>query len=193
MRAALLFAPAISGSFAAGCMISEQTGQGHQDLVFFFDTQFNRIMLFGRSGAIAAVALWVFAGSRKKTAPVLVGAGLLAVALGLFAKDYPRLSRYKVQVTQQGLVIEIPREPEMSFGWDAVQEIYIEGVGPGPRDGDAFSQMLELPEWHLLRIGVAGGETHELNLELLSIEQRQTLGKAIAARAHLVQTEWREA
>jgi hypothetical protein len=188
VRAALTLA--IFGLCAAGCMISEQTGQGNEDLVFFFDTEFNRIMLFGRSALIAAVALWVFAGSGKKTGPVLFGVGLIAASLGLFAKDYPRLSRYRVQVLNEGLVLEIPPEPEMSFPWDAIQEMYVEGVGPArPDDGDAFSKMLELPEWHVLRITLAGGATQEVNLELLSIEQRQTLWKAIARRAHLVKME----
>jgi hypothetical protein len=192
VRAALLVA--IAGlavlTAAGGCMISEQTGQGRQDLVFFFDTQFNQIMLYGRSAAIAAIALWVFASFKKKTGPILVGVGILAVALGLFAKDYPRLSRYKVQVLQQELVLEIPPEPEMRFGWEQIEDMYIEGVGPiVPDDSNEIAKMLDLPEWHLLRFGLAGGETHEVNLELLSIEQRQTLWKAIAARAHLRRLE----
>lgn len=188
VRAALLLA--FVWLSAAGCMISEQSGQGHEELVFFFDTQFNRIMLFGRSAILGVVALWVFAGARRKAGPVLFGVGVLALAAGLFAKDYPRLSRYRVQVLQEGLVLEIPPEPEMKLPWESIKEMYIEGVGPVRSGrGDAISKMLELPEWHLMRIGVAGGETYEVNLELLSIEQRQTLWKAIAARAHLVQTE----
>ena len=50
---------------SSGCMISEQEGQDREDLTFQFDTEFNRIILFTRSGALAVVALWLFAGSKK--------------------------------------------------------------------------------------------------------------------------------
>lgn len=171
-----------------GCMISEQLGQGDEELLFHFDTQFNRIMLFARSAAIGAIALWLFVGSRRKVGPILFGIALLAVAGGLFVKDHPRMSSYRVEVLDEGLVLAIPPGPEKSFAWGAIEEIYIEGVGPtDSRPKDAVAKMLELPEWHSLRITVAGGETHLVDLKLLSMEQRQTLWRAIAKRANLVQ------
>jgi hypothetical protein len=174
----------------SGCMISEQEGQGVEELSFHFDTDFNRIVLFARSAAIGLVALWVFAGSRRKTGPVVVGVALLVVALGLFVKDYPTLSRYNVQVLDQGLVLRIPPEEERSFPWEAIEEMYVEGVGPASSPhGDAMTKLLELPDWHSMRITLTGGETHLVDLKRLSIEQRQTLWRAIARRAQLVQTE----
>jgi hypothetical protein len=172
----------------AGCMISEQLGQGDEELLFHFDTQFNRVMLLARSAALGAIALWLFAGSRKKVGPILLGVALLVVAGGLFVKDFPRLSSYRVEVLADGLVLAIPPQPEKSLAWGAIQEIYIEGIGEeNSRPKDAVAKMLELPEWHSLRITVADGGTHQVDLKLLSIEQRQTLWRAIARRANLVE------
>lgn len=176
--------------FGSGCMVSEQAGQGLEELAFHFDTEFNRIVLFGRSAAIAAVALWVLAGSRKNAAPIVVGVLLLAASLGLFFKDYPTLSGYSVEVLDEGLVLRIPPDEEKSFAWGAIEEMYIEGIGPaGSRHGDAVTKLLELPEWHSMRLTVTGGATHELDLKPLSMEQRQTLWRAIARRAGLVEIE----
>ena len=174
--------------FGAGCMISEQEGQGVQELSFHFDTDFNRIVLFARSAAIGLVALWVFAGSRRKTGPVVVGVALLVVALGFFVRDYPTLSGYSVQVLDEGLVLRIPPEKDKSFAWESIEEMYVEGVGPASSPhGDAVTKLLELPDWHSMRITLTGGETHLVDLKRLSIEQRQTLWRSIARRAQLVQ------
>jgi hypothetical protein len=172
----------------AGCMISEQRGQGNEELLFHFDTQFNRIMLFARSAALGLVAVWLFAGSRRKTGPIVCGVALAAAALGLFVKDHPRISRYRVEVLDEGLVLAIPPDAEKSFAWGAIEEIYIEGIGPmSSRPKDAVAKLLELPEWHSMRITVAGGGQHQVDLKLLSMEQRQTLWRAIAKRANLVE------
>ena len=121
---------------SSGCMISEQEGQDLQDLTFHFDTGFNRIGLFARSGALAVVALWLFAGSKKNAVPVLFGIGFLAAAAWLLIKDYPTLSRYRVQVLGEGLVLAIPPEEEKTLPWGAIEEMYVEGMGSAsvPRD-----------------------------------------------------------
>jgi hypothetical protein len=172
----------------AGCMISEQLGQGNEELLFHFDTQFNRIVLFARSAAIGLIALWLFAGSRKNAGPIVFGIALALIALGLFAKDYPRMNRYRVEVLDDGLVLAIPPDEEKSFAWGAIEEIYVEGLGTtNAPPKDAVAKMLELPEWHSMRITVAGAGEHQVDLKLLSLEQRQTLWRAIARRAHLVE------
>ena len=108
----LLCAFLLSGS---GCMISEQEGQDREDLTFYFDTEFNRIMLFARSGALGGVALWLFAGSKKNAVPILFGVAFLAAAAWLMIKDYPTLSRYRVQVLGEGLSLAIPPEEEKTL------------------------------------------------------------------------------
>jgi hypothetical protein len=44
----------------SGCMVSEQIGEGKQDLTFHFDSDFNLIILFGRSGALGLLAFWIY-------------------------------------------------------------------------------------------------------------------------------------
>ena len=46
----------------------------------------------------------------------------------------------------------------------------------------------ELPEWHRMEIVLVSGETLEVNLKKLSVEQRQNLWKGIAFHARLTQT-----
>ncbi len=173
---------------SSGCMISEQEGQDREDLTYHFDTEFNRIILFARSGALAAVAVWLFAGSKKNAVPILFGVVFLGAAAWLLIKDYPTLSRYRVQVLGEGLVLAIPPEEEKTLPWGAIEEMSVEGMGSAsemPRD--EFERRLSLPDWHSMRITVAGGANHEVDLKLLSVEQRQILWRAIARRANLVE------
>ena len=173
---------------SSGCMISEQEGQDREDLTFYFDTEFNRIMFFARSGALAVVALWLFAGSKKNAVPILFGVAFLAAAAWLLIKDYPTLSRYRVQVLGEGLTLAIPPEEETTLRWGAIEEMYVEGMGSAsemPRD--EFERRLSLPDWHSMRLTEAGGAIHEVDLKLLSVEQRQILWRAIARRSSLVE------
>lgn len=183
---AWLFCLCLLTSF--GCMISEQEGQDREDLTFRFDTGFNRMMLFGRSGALAVVAAWLFAGSKKNAVPVVFGIVFLGAAGWLLIRDYPTLSRYRVQVLGEGLTLSIPPEAEKTLPWGTIEEMYVEGVGSAsevPRD--EFERRLALPDWHSMSITVAGGATHDVDLKLLSVEQRQILWRAIARRAELVE------
>ena len=87
--------------------------------------------------------------------------------------DYPTLSRYRVQVLGEGLVLAIPPEVEKTLPWGAIEEMYVEGVGSAsevPRD--EFERRLALPDWHSMRITVAEGTTHDVDLKLLSVERR---------------------
>jgi len=173
---------------SSGCMISEQAGQDREDLTFHFDTGFNRIVLFARSGALGVVALWLFAGSKKNPVPILFGVVLLGAAAWLLIQDYPTLSRYQVRVLGEGLTLAIPPEEEKTLAWGAIEEMYVEGMGSaGEVPRDEFERRLSLPDWHSMRITLAGGATHDVDLKLLSIEQRQILWRAIARRANLVE------
>jgi hypothetical protein len=177
-------------ALSSGCLMAEQVGQGKEELVFHFDSEFNRILLFGRSAALVVVGLWVFSGSRRKALPVAVGSGMLVAALVLFVLGYSRLSRYRVEVADEGLLLRIPPTGEKSIAWGSIEEMYIEGVGPvRAMGGDPFTALLDLPEWHFMRLTVAGGASHDVDLRLLSVEQRQNLWKAIARRARLVKIE----
>jgi hypothetical protein len=170
-----------------GCLISEQSGQGREDLTFYFDTGFNRSVLFGRSGALALVGVWLFAGSKKSTPSLVLAVGFLGAAAWLLIKDYPTLDRYQVQVLGEGLLLSIPPEAEKTLAWSSIEEMYVEGIGSSQVPRDEFQRRLELPDWHSMRIAVAGGATHDVDLKLLSVEQRQILWRAIARRANLVE------
>ena len=174
---------------ASGCLISEQTGQGNQDLTFHFDTPFNRAILFARSGALALVGVWLLAASRRKTGPVAVAAVMLLGAAWLFVSELSTLRRYRVEVLGDGLHVAIPPEPETMLAWEGIEEMYVEGLGPPEPRGDAIQHMLALPEWHSLDLTMVGGAKQHMDLKPLSMEQRQTLWKAIARRAHLVAAE----
>ena len=132
--------------------------------------------------------MWLFAGSKKNAVPILLGVVFLGAGAWLMIQDYPTLSGYRVQVLGEGLTLAIPPEEEKTLPWDAIEEMYVEGMGSAsemPRD--EFERRLALPDWHSMRITVAGGTTHEVDLKLLSIEQRQILWRAIARRANLVE------
>ncbi len=133
--------------------------------------------------------MWLFAGSKKKAVPMIFGIVFLAAAGWLLIQDYPTLSRYRVQVLGEGLSLSIPPDAEKILPWGTIEEMYVEGVGSAsevpPRD--EFERRLALPDWHSMRITVAGGATHDVDLKLLSVEQRQILWRAIARRAELVE------
>ena len=184
---------------ASGCMISEQAGQMPQDLAFHFDTDFNRALVFGRPIALVLLVMWVFANFKKPNS-ILLSAPLLVLAGWSLSQDFPSLVDYRVEVQEDALYLKIPPEPEKVIPWNTVEEMEIKGVAwagagarptvtptPfGPRKTEyAWS---ELPEWHTMEI-MADGETHLVILEKLSIEQRQTLWRAIAKRARLVKVD----
>lgn len=185
MRAVLVFVMLAS---ASGCILSEQVGQGNEELVFHFDTELNRAMIFGRSVAVGLIGVWLLAGSRRNAGPVLLGLATVAGALGLMAMDYPKLKDYRVAVLVDGLHLTIPPEEEKYFPWASIDELYVEGMGPADGGGDSHGRLMQLPEWHTMEITAAGGK-HRVDLKALSMEQRQILWKAIARYAGLVEIE----
>ena len=193
LRLVILFGWAV---LASGCMISEQAGQIPQELAFHFDTDFNRAIVFGRPIALFLLVMWIFAKFKKPNA-ILLSLPLLVLAGWTLAKDFPSLVDYRVEVRDDALYLNIPPEPEKVIPWNTVEEMEIEGTdwasaGGGPsvtptpfgvrKTEYAWS---ELPEWQTMKI-MADGETHLVILAKLSVEQRQTLWRAIAKRARLV-------
>ena len=67
MRSRHLLGAVVCLLLFSACMVSEQIGQGNEELTFHFDTDFNLILLFGRSAAVAALALWIFNAWKKST------------------------------------------------------------------------------------------------------------------------------
>jgi hypothetical protein len=192
LRLVILFGWAV---LASGCMISEQAGQIPQELAFHFDTDFNRAIVFGRVIALVLLVMWIFAKFKKPNS-ILLSLPLLVLAGWTLAKDFPSLVDYRVEVRDDALYLNIPPEPGKVIPWNTVEEMEIEGTGwasagSGPtttitpfgvrKTEYAWS---ELPEWQTMEL-TADGETHLIVLAKLSVEQRQTLWRAIAKRARL--------
>ncbi len=197
MRAARLLLPCLAVLLAAGCMISEQIGQMPEDLTFYFDTDFNRAIVFGRVAGLGVIVFWFFAKFKKHTA-ILVGVPIMVFAGWTLEQDYPSLAGYRIEVRKDALYLNVPPEPEVEIPWESILEMEIEGAdwatvgsGPTPTVGPygrvqqteyAWSQ---LPEWESMKL-ITEDDSFLVMLEELSVEQRQTLWRAVAKRARLV-------
>jgi hypothetical protein len=182
-------------SLLSGCMISEQIGRMPQDFTIHFDTEFNRILLFGRSVALVVLAVWLYHALRKNTAAIVASVVVFGVAAGLFIVDYSTLSKYRVEVQGEGLLLNIPPDPEALIAWDTIEALELAGYEWAnvpmpevmdrfmPKSADAFSS---LPDWETMDI-TADGFRYHINLKKLSIEQRSILSRAIVHRGRLVQ------
>ena len=183
----------------AGCMLSDQIGQAPQDLTFHFDTDFNRIMVFGRAAGLASIVLWLFAKFKKETA-MLAGIPILVFAGWTVAHDYPSLSAYRIEVAGDALYLSIPPQPPVEIPWESIQQMAVEGeswatvdsgrtttVNPNGKVEETNFLWAELPQWKSMTITTDKG-TYDVQLDRLSVEQRQTLWKAIAKRGRLAAT-----
>ena len=181
-------------SLLSGCMISEQIGRFPQDITIHFDTDFNRILLFGRSLALAGFAYWLYGALRKNTGAMVASVIVFGIAVGLFVKDYLALSKYRVEVQGEGLLLNIPPNPEAFIAWDTIESLELAGYEWAtvptpevmdrfmPNSNDVFSS---LPDWESMDI-TADGVPYHINLKKLSIEQREILSRAIVNRGRLV-------
>ena len=189
---------------AAGCLISEQigepVGQGRsrmpsEDVTIRFDTQVNRIVVFGRSAALAGIALWIFFSWGAKPGPILVGVAFLATAGWLIAKDYPSLTGYRLEVAPEGLTLKVPPDLDELIPWESVEGLELEGLGYKRIGGNVHLEgmmlvertLLELHDWKTMKLMVAGGQSHTVQLSELSIEHREIFAKALIKRAGLVE------
>jgi hypothetical protein len=173
-------------------MVSEQIGEKKEDLTFHFDTDFNLILLFGRSGALAALALWIYTAWNKKTGASIVALVVLVAAGGIFFKDFITLKNYAVHVTQGGLDMTIPPDPQTRLTWDSIETLELEGfeyASVPVMSSTPFNpgSAIQLPDWETMEITTTDGTIHTLNLKLLSIEQRQIMAQAIIRRAQLIE------
>jgi hypothetical protein len=188
----------------SGCLVSEQIGEpvGHgnsrmpgDDVAIHFDTDFNRVVMLARSGALVAFALWIFSAWGLKPGPILVGGALIGVAGWLVVKDYPSLEGYRLEVAPEGLGLKVPPELDTVIPWQSIEALELEGFGYAKIGGGsqvmpfgARQQVgVELPDWRTMKLTLAGGQTHTIMLEELSIEHRQIFAKALIKRAGLVE------
>ena len=189
----------------SGCMVSEQIGEPigsgrsrrpSEDVTIHFDTQFNRILLFGRSAALVGLAIWIFSAFGKKPIAILVAVGAGGFAGWLVINDYPTLTDYHIEVAANGLVMSIPPEPEIRIPWESIETMELAGyewasVGGGTRLTPLGQQQrtagVELPDLETMDMTLTDGQKHTINLKRLSIEHRQIFSKALIKRARLVE------
>ena len=181
----------------AGCMLSDQVGQMPQDVTFHFDTDFNRALVFGRAAGLTAIVFWLFAKFKRHSA-ILVGVPILVFAGWTVARDYPSLSGYRIEVRKDALYLRIPPEPERGIPWESIQEMEIEGeswatveggrtttVNPDGSFQETKYAWSELPQWKSMKV-ITEKDSFIVQLDRLSVEQRQTLWQSIAKRGQLV-------
>ena len=189
---------------AAGCLMSEQIGEPvgygtsrmpNDDVTIHFDTQFNRILMFGRSGAIAVIGLWIVSTWGAKPGSILVGVALFATAAWLVVKDYPSVTGYRLEVAPEGLTLKVPPDLDTLIRWESVEGLELEGSAYGHIAGNiqfdgvrmVRQTALELPAWKTMKLTLAGGQSHLIQLDELSIEHRQIFARALIKRAGLVE------
>ncbi len=188
---------------AAGCLMSEQIGEpvGYgtsrlpsKDVTIHFDTDFNRILIFGRSAVLLVIGLWIFSAWGLKPGPIIVGGALIGAAGWFVLKDYPSLKGYRLDVAAEGLTLKVPPDLDTLISWQSIEELELEGFAYGRIGGGTGRNFLgqvyksagtELPDWKTMKL-MAGGQTHMIQLDELSIEHRQIFANALIKRAGLV-------
>ncbi len=205
-----VIALALLGAVAlAGCMISDQTGQmpqklpGHgsgysapEDIAYHFDSGFNWGIVLGRSGLLLIVALWLYFSVSGTVARVL-GVILLLVAGWFLYQGLVTVTRYRVEVDiDRGLVVSVPPDAAVDIPWETIETLDVSGYewqrgrvtpGFGPNPQAKKLHFTELPDWRSLTFVLSDGRSVELDVERLSIEQRQTLLNAIVRYGKLVE------
>jgi hypothetical protein len=205
---ALAFALLLAATLTA-CMISDQTGQMPQklpglgsgysapeDITYHFDSGFNWGMVLGRSGLILIVALWL-SFSVGGTVPRVIAAVLLVVAAWLLYQGLVTLTGYRVEVKiDSGLHVSVPPADPMDIPWGSIDTLEVSGFewqraqvqpGFGPNPQARKMHFTELPDWRTMSFVLSDGRSLVLDVEQLSIEQRQTLLNAIVRYGRLAE------
>ena len=204
----LVIALALLASAAlAGCMISDQTGQMPQklpgfgsgytapeDVAYHFDSGFNWGVVLGRSGLLLIVALWLYF-SVAGTIPRVLAAVLLGVAAWLLYQGLVTVTGYRVEVRiNSGLHVSVPPADPMDIPWGTIETLDVSGfewqraqVSPGFGPNPQATQLAftELPDWRTMSFVLTDGRSLVLDVERLSIEQRQSLLNAIVKYGQL--------
>lgn len=179
----------------SGCMVSEQAGDFNADLTFHFGSDFNRYLLYGRSAGLVMVAFWIFSAEKrapKKVLSILLGVPALAAASYLLYKDYPTLKSYRIELLDSGLYLNVPPDAEVRIEWPSIKTMEVKGIdyGRGIRNPNPMAQtsyFTDLPDWQDMTLTLSNNQMYRVDLSRLSVEQRQTLWRAIVKRAQLVQ------
>ena len=206
MNPKLFLACCLLAFTAAGCLVSEQIGEPvgrgrsqrpSEDVTIHFDTDFNRAVIFGRSAALLGIGLWIFSAWGLKPGPIIVGGALIGAAGWFVLKDYPSLKGYRLDVAAEGLTLKVPPELDTLISWRSIEDLELEGFTYARVGGETSMNFLgqvhqsagvELPDWKTMKL-TAGGLTHMIQLDELSIEHRQIFANALVKRAGMVKLD----
>jgi hypothetical protein len=204
----LVVALLVSSALPA-CMISDQTGQMPQklpgmgsgysapeDITYHFDSGFNWGIALGRSSLLLVVALWLYF-SVGGAVPRVIAAVVLVVAAWLLYQGLVTLTGYRVEVKiDSGLHVSAPPADPMDIPWGTIDTLEVSGFewqraqvkpGFGPSPQAQKLNFTELPDWRTMSFALTDGRSLVLDVERLSIEQRQTLLNAIVRYGQLAE------
>jgi hypothetical protein len=199
----------VASAALAGCMISDQTGQMPQrlpgmgsgysapeDIAYHFDSGFNWAIVLGRSLLLLVLALWLYF-SVGGTVPKVLAAVLLAVAAWLLYQGLVTVTGYRVEVRiDSGLHVSVPPTDPMDIAWGTIETLEVSGFewqraqvkpGFGPNPQAQKLHFTELPDWRTISFVLTDGRSLVLDVERLSIEQRQSLLNAIVRYGQLTE------
>jgi hypothetical protein len=124
-------------SLSAGCLVSEQVGErthvnspAPEEISFHFDSSFNKTLVFGRSAALLAVALWAFSLRKGPSGMVaiILAAALAVTSVSLLWLGWTKKHDYRIDVRRDHLHLMIPGESELRLDWSEIEEINVEGM-----------------------------------------------------------------
>ena len=193
----------------AGCVISEQAGHMPQrlpgmgagysaaeDVTYHFESGFNWGIVLGRSALLGIVGLWLFF-SVGGPVPRVIAAVLFVVAAWFLYQGLTTITGYRVVArVDGGLHVSVPPDAPVDIPYEMIETLDISGyewmrgqTAPsfGPNASPQKLAFTELPDWRSMTIYTTDGLRVELDVERLSIEQRQGLLAAIVKYGGLVQ------
>ncbi len=105
------------------------------------------------------------------------------------------MTGYRLEVAPEGLTLKVPPDLDTLIRWESVEGLELEGFGYGRIAGNiqfdgvrmVRQTALELPDWRTMKLTLAGGQSHLIQLDELSIEHRQIFARALIKRAGLVE------
>lgn len=180
MRISATLAILIACLGTIGCMVSEQVGEPPHTLSFHFQNTYNNAVVYLRSAVLILVGVWL--ASPKYGKFPMLGIPLILLAAVWFYKG-TELSRYRIDVLEDELVMDIPPAAEKRIDYDSIVGLRVEG-----EELKSDGKPLYFSDWRVMELSLDDGETLTVDLERLSMEQRQTLWQAVSHRAHLQTT-----
>ena len=178
-----------------GCLISTQLGERTgfdspypDEMEFHFDTLFNKFILFGRSATLVLFAYWVLLGRRRADFNSIFWAIAVAALVGcgwLLYSDLPTVFNYRIEIRKSQLLLTIPWQPKQVIPWGDIESIHA-----GEKEWKVQYGLVEKgftwdTAWEGMTLTLRDGETHEIDLRPLSVEQRGIVWTMIGRKAHM--------